>query len=102
MNGSRIFKGGSIMRHAHKMKYFLGIALAAAIVLPGAAVFAQADSNNTPHSHWLGEGWGKNPKGRHFWSDLGNHPHGDGQRILNLDRRRGEQLAHFKNTPRPE
>src|SRR5258706_680760 len=99
MNGSRIFKGGSIMRHAHKMKYLLGIALAAAIVLPGAAVFAQADSKNAPNPYRLDEGWAKTAMGRNFGSTIGITPDADGKSIWTFDRCGGNDCANSKIAP---
>src|SRR5258705_14003910 len=102
MNGSRIFKGGNIMRHAHKMKYLMGIALAAAIVLPGAAVFAQGDSNNAPNPYRLDEGWGKTAVGRNFGSSIGPTPAAGGQNILGFPPPRGQGLPQSQIAPLPK
>jgi sugar lactone lactonase YvrE len=87
------------MRHAHKVKYLFGIALAAAVVLPGAAVFAQADSNNAPNPYRLDEGWAKTAMGRNFGSTIGITPDSDGKSIWTFDRCGGNDCANSKIAP---
>src|SRR5260221_10897431 len=99
MNGSRILKGGNIMRHAHKMKYLLGIALAAAIVLPGAAVFAQADSNNAPNPYRLDESWAKTAMRRNFGSTIRITPDAHGKSIWTFNRCGRKDCANSQNPP---
>ena len=76
------------MRHAHAVKYALGIAILTAIAISGERGFAQnaPDPNSAPQTYREDTGWAKLAQGRKWGAAVGVDIDRDGKSIWVFDR----------------
>ncbi len=76
------------MSHASRIRYALGLAMLAAIVMLAEGIFAagEADPNSAPNPYRVDEGWAKLPQGRKWGAAIGVDIDRDGKSVWVFDR----------------
>src|SRR5258707_7170194 len=81
------------MKRPNYLSYGLGVAVIAAVAMPGVRAFAQ-DPNSAPNSYRLDDSWSaKLPEGRKFGQVIALEPDRDGKSVWVFDRCGGAQRS---------
>ncbi len=76
------------MSHESRIRYALGLAMVAAIIMLAEGIFAagDADPNSAPNPYLVDEGWAKLPQGRKWGAAIGVDIDRDGKSVWVFDR----------------
>jgi sugar lactone lactonase YvrE len=75
------------MHRVDRVKFMVGVAVAAVIAMSAVPVYSQAtDPNSAPNPYRLADGWAKQPQGRGFGSTIGLNVDRDGKSMWIFDR----------------